>query len=106
MSKLPYSEVGYWTSLNDRNSEGVWIFYDDINNQNLDTSIITWEGEPYIKPGFDCTYVTFGGRYYTTKCGHSIGFVCEKYAVVQSAANGMKSGIFMKLVSMNVLFIL
>ncbi|KAJ8316786.1 hypothetical protein KUTeg_004690 [Tegillarca granosa] len=84
LAKSKFSANGYWTSLNDRNNEGVWIYHDLFNDQHYDPKVIVWAGEPSDKTGNqDCTYVSDAGRYFDTQCNNKNGFICEKYALGQ-----------------------
>lgn len=93
LAKSKFSANGYWTSLNDRNNEGVWIYHDLFNDQHYDPKVIVWAGEPSDKTGNqDCTYVSDAGRYFDTQCNNKNGFICEKYALGQGAGNSVKAG--------------
>ncbi|XP_048745108.1 macrophage mannose receptor 1-like [Ostrea edulis] len=70
----------FWTGLNDRNVEGTWTYpYKTDNPPN--NIVINWRGEPLDPKGTkDCTWLGFGGRYFTINCNAKLGFICSKYA--------------------------
>ncbi|XP_052102653.1 macrophage mannose receptor 1-like [Mytilus californianus] len=95
MAKMTNPPKGYWTSLNDMNQEGQWMFYDNFNNPP-NTKVINWGGEPSDDgtKNQDCTFVLYGGRYFDVNCKAKFGFICQKYATGLAAVygNGGSSG--------------
>lgn len=67
----------FWTGLNDRTSEGVWIF----NGATAlpDPSLLNWANEPNNAGGNEnCAAMYVGGRYNDLPCDAKSYFICEK----------------------------
>lgn len=83
----------WWTGLNDRTSEGVWIF----NGENAlpDPSLLNWANEPNNAGGNEnCAAMYDGGRYNDLPCDNQAYFICEKPVPgYQSSGNKMAANV-------------
>ncbi|KAL4231624.1 carbohydrate binding [Mactra antiquata] len=79
---------GWYTSLNDIQSEGYWAFN---TGPVMDPTLVDWQGEPSTLPGDNCGLVGYAGNTHERNCNRKVSFICERYASGMSKGNGLET---------------
>jgi len=94
---------GWYTSLNDKVSEGFWSF---SSGPLLDATLVDWTGEPSTLPGDNCGMIGYGGNAHERACNKQLPFICERYATgVKAKATGLHTNAVATILLLFVVFL-